>query len=268
MTKIRTGFIGIGSQGAPMALRMLGAGFPLLVWARRPEAAATLVAAGGEVLPSVEELGAACDHIGVCVVNDADVKEVCGRLVPAMRPGSLLAIHSTILPETVAEIAAECEKRGVHCLDAPVSGGAPGAEAGTMTVMCGGTQEAFDQAGPVLRSFGKLIVLLGEPGAGQRAKIINNTLMGAHMGLAQAALGAGDALGIDRAALAELVNASSGRSFGFEVYARLPRPEAFAHGGALLLKDAHLLASILPGDPRTDRLVQDAEYFLLDTQKG
>ena len=74
----------------------------------------------------------------------------------------------------------------------------------------------------MFETFGKLIVLLGEPGAGQRAKIVNNALMAANMGLAQAALAAGEALGCDRKALAELVAASSGRSFGFEVFARLP----------------------------------------------
>src|SRR3546814_2009358 len=112
-----------------------------------------------------------------------------------------------------------------------------------MTVMCGGAQAAFDQAKPVFESFGKLIVLLGEAGAGQKAKIVNNALMAANMGLAQAALQAGKALGVERGALAELINHSSGRSFGFEVYARLPEPRMFAHGARMLLKDPNLLAA-------------------------
>ena len=91
---------------------------------------------------SVEALGAACDHVGLCVVNDADVLEICGRLVPAMKRGSLLALHSTILPETAAKVETLCAEHGVAMMDAPVSGGAPGAEAGTMTVMCGGSQAA------------------------------------------------------------------------------------------------------------------------------
>jgi 3-hydroxyisobutyrate dehydrogenase-like beta-hydroxyacid dehydrogenase len=263
-TPTRTGFIGIGSQGAPMAERMLLAGFPLTVWARRPEAAQELAGKGAQVAESVEALGAVCDHVGLCVVNDADVLDVCERLLPTMRSGSLLAIHSTILPETVARIAQDCAARGVHCVDAPVSGGSPGAQAGTMTVMCGGSQAAFEQARPVFQSFATLIVLLGEAGAGQKAKIINNTLMGANMALAQAALTAGENLGIERTSLAELIKASSGRSFGFEVFARLPTPQAFAHGGALLLKDARLLAAILPNDPEADRLVATANAFLGD----
>jgi len=262
MTGIRTGFIGIGSQGSPMAHRML-ARFPLTVWARRPDAAADFAQKGAGVAASVEELGAACDHVGLCVVNDADVLDICGRLVPAMKPGGLLALHSTVLPQTADAVEGLCSRRGVAMVDAPVSGGAPGAEAGTMTVMCGGSRAAFEQARPVFESFAALIVLLGPAGAGQKAKIVNNALMAANMGLAQAALQAGEALGVDREALAELVKASSGRSFGFEVYARIPQPRAFEHGAKMLLKDTDLLAAILPGSPDTAMLENAAKSFLL-----
>lgn len=262
MTAIQTGFIGIGSQGGPMAHRMLGK-FPLIVWARRLEAAAEFMDAGAHMAGSVEDLGAACDHVGLCVVNDVDVLEICGELVPAMKPGSLLALHSTVLPETAEAVERLCAARGVMMVDAPVSGGSPGAQAGTMTVMCGGSAEAFEQARPVFESFGKLIVLLGLAGAGQKAKIVNNALMAANMGLAQAALQAGEALGVERKALAELVNASSGRSFGFEVYARVPEPRAFEHGARMLLKDTDLLAAILPGSPDTELLETSAKSFLL-----
>lgn len=261
MSAISTGFIGIGSQGEPMARRMLMR-FPLTVWARRPEAAADLAGKGARVAASVEELGAACDHVGLCVVNDADVLEISARLVPAMKPGSLLALHATVLPETAAKVEALCAGHGVAMVDAPVSGGAPGADAGTMTVMCGGSAAAFEQARPVFESFGRMIVLLGEAGAGQKAKIVNNALMAANMGLAQAALQAGEALGVDRKVLAELVNASSGRSFGFEVYARLPAPRAFTHGATMLLKDTDLLAAILPGSPDAAMIETTAKAFL------
>ncbi len=262
MDTIRTGFIGIGSQGGPMARRMLSR-FPLTVWARRAEAAADFAQAGAQVAASVEDLGAACDHVGLCVVNDADVLGICAALVPAMKPGSLLALHSTVLPQTAQEVAALCARHGVAMIDAPVSGGAPGAEAGTMTVMCGGAAQALEQARPVFESFAALIVLLGPAGAGQKAKIVNNALMAANMGLAQAALQAGEALGVDRQALAQLVNASSGRSFGFEVYARIPEPRRFAHGARMLLKDTDLLAAILPGSGDTAMLETAAKSFLL-----
>ncbi|WP_285018275.1 NAD(P)-dependent oxidoreductase [Novosphingobium sp. fls2-241-R2A-195] len=242
------GFIGLGSQGAPIAMRMM-AGNALTVWARRPEALAPFAAKGAKAATSVAELGAACDHVGVCVVNDADVVEVCDRLLPTMRPGTLLAIHSTILPQTCEALAVKAAERGVLLLDAPVSGGSPAAEAGTLTVMCGGSEEAFAKALPVLQTFGAKIVLLGPPGAGQRAKIVNNALLAANMGLAHAALEIAEGIGVDRAALADLINHSSGRSFGFEVYARLPSPPAFAHGAGLLFKDVNLLGAIAqPGN--------------------
>lgn len=258
----RIGFIGLGSQGGPMAHRIADAGMPLTVWARRAEVLEPYAAKGATVAASVAELGAACDHVGVCVVDDAGVLDICAQLIPAMRRGSRIAIHSTILPETCADLAKQCTARGIDLIDAPVSGGGPGAEAGTLTVMCGGSPEAFEAAKPVFETFGKLIVLLGDVGAGQRAKIVNNALMAANMGLAHAALAAGEALGMDRAALASLVRESSGRSFGFDVYARLPSPAAFSHGAPLLVKDVNLLKAVLPEHDGAEALRAAADPFL------
>jgi 3-hydroxyisobutyrate dehydrogenase len=176
-----------------------------------------------------------------------------------MKPGSVLVIHSTILPQTCERLAAQAEARGIAVLDAPVSGGGAGAAAGTLTVMCGGSEETFAKALPVLESFAGKTVLLGPVGSGQRAKIVNNALMAANMGLAHAALSLGEELGIDRVALADLVKHSSGRSFGFEVYARLPSPTAFAHGGKLLRKDVDLLGTITTPD---NALAHAADPFL------
>ena len=258
----RIGFIGIGSQGGPMAERIAAAGYPLTVWARRAEALEPFVARGATAAASVAELGAQCDLVGVCVVDDAGVTEVCRELIPAMRPGSVIAIHSTIHPESAVTLAAQCAARGVSLLDAPVSGGGVGAAAGTLTVMCGGSRETFDAARPVFQSFGKLIVLLGDVGAGQRAKLGNNALLAANMGVAHAALSAAAALGIEREALVELIKHSSGRSFGFEVYARLPSPAAFAVGAPLLVKDVSLLKTVLPDQEGAETLRAAASSFL------
>ncbi|MEW9854063.1 NAD(P)-dependent oxidoreductase [Novosphingobium sp. M1R2S20] len=258
----RVGFIGLGSQGGPMAERILAAGYPLTVWARRSEVAEDLAAKGADVAGSIAELGADCDHVGVCVVNDDDVASVCEQLIPAMRSGSLIVIHSTVLPETCQGLARRCAAHGIDLIDAPVSGGGAGAAAGTLTVMCGGAADAFAAARPVLDTFAELVVLLGEVGAGQRAKIVNNALLAANMGLAQAALQAGDALDLDRGALADLIKASSGRSFGFEVFARLPHPRDFAVGAPLLVKDVGLLKTTLPDDAGAEALRAAADPFL------
>jgi 3-hydroxyisobutyrate dehydrogenase len=264
----RIGFIGLGSQGGPMAERIVAAGYPLTVWARRAEVLEPFLASGATTAASVAELGAQCDLVGVCVVDDAGVAAICRELIPAMRPGSVIAIHSTITPESCVTLAAQCAARGISLIDAPVSGGGIGAAAGTLTVMCGGSQEVFDAAKPVFESFGKLIVLLGDVGAGQRAKLVNNALMAANMGLAHAALGAGAALGIEREALVELIRQSSGRSFGFEVYARLPSPAAFSHGAPLLVKDVNLLKSILPDEQGAETLRAAASDFLCAATGG
>lgn len=258
----KTGFIGLGSQGGPMAERIVEAGLPLVVWARRPEALEQFASKGATIASGIAQLGALCRHVGICVVDDAGVIAICDELIPAMLPGSLIAIHSTVLPETCIELATRCAARGIDLIDAPVSGGGPGAAAGTLTVMCGGTVSAFQRAFPIFQTFGKTIVRLGDVGAGQRGKIVNNALMAANMGLSHAAMAVGHALGIEQPALAELIKQSSGRSFGFEVYARLPAPQAFAHGAQLLTKDVRLLKSLLPDDGSAEALRSAALPFL------
>lgn len=260
--KVKTAFIGLGQQGGPMAKRMLAAGYPLTVWARRAEALAPFVQAGATAAASLAALGGTVDHVGICVIDDLGVAQICDELIPAMKPGSLLAIHSTILPESCEALARRCADAGIAFIDAPVSGGGSAAAAGTLTVMCGGSETAFAQAKPVFECFAGSIVHLGPAGSGQRAKIVNNALMAANMGLAHAALGAGVALGINRTALAELIKASSGRSFGFEVYARLPSPQAFTHGAPLLVKDVNLLTQILPDSQDAATLRLAASAFL------
>jgi 3-hydroxyisobutyrate dehydrogenase-like beta-hydroxyacid dehydrogenase len=199
-------------------------------------------------------------------VDDAGVREVAAALIPAMRPGSRMAIHATVHPDTCIQLAELAGSRGIQLLDAPVSGGEPAAKVGALTVMVGGAAAAFAAAKPVFESFGRLIVHLGEVGAGQKAKLINNALMAAHMSLAHHALQIGSKLQLDRAALVELIKGSSGRSFGFETHARLPTPRAFAHGGALLAKDVRLLDALLAADHDVAAIRDIAAPFLDATQ--
>lgn len=254
----RCGFIGLGSQGAPIARRMIDAGLPTTLWARRPESLDPYRETPARFAASIAELGEAAEHVGVCVVNDDDVREVCLDLIPAMRPGSRIAIHSTIHPETCRGIERLAAEREISVIDAPVSGGSPAAEAGTLTLMLGGDPEAIAAARPVFETFGRLIVRLGEVGAGQHAKLINNTLLAANIGLTDMALAAGAQLGVAPDALVELLMASSGRSFGLEVRARMPVPTSFAHGAALLKKDVRLLGEVLGERDAAFRALQDA----------
>jgi 3-hydroxyisobutyrate dehydrogenase len=249
MSMTTCGFIGLGSQGAPMARRMIDAGYPVVLWARRPESLAPFSATTVQIASSVADLGARVEHAGICVVDDAGVRQVCDELIPAMSVGSRIAIHSTIHPDTVTAVAKQAAARGITLIDAPVSGGGQGAAAGTLTVMVGCDEAAFAAARPIFASFGGLIVRVGNPGAGQMAKLVNNALMAANMAMSHYALTAATNLGLDRTAIAEIVKVSSGRSFGFDVYARQSSPSAFSHGAKLLAKDVRLLGDVLGADP-------------------
>lgn len=258
----RVGFIGLGNQGAPIAHRIADAGHDLVVWARRREALEAFAAKGATIVDDIGDLGATCDHVGICVIADADVEEVCDKLIPEMRAGRLIAIHSTILPETCIRLAARCEERGIALIDAPVSGGAARAENGTLTVMCGGDAAVFTTACPIFESFGQDIALLGPVGAGQCAKIVNNALLAANIATAHAALGAGMAMGLERDVLARIIRSSSGYSFGLEVSAATPSPADFK-GMALLVKDVGLLCAALPTDPSA-RVLDAAAHSYFD----
>jgi 3-hydroxyisobutyrate dehydrogenase len=261
------GFVGLGSQGAPIARRIVECGYPLLLWARRANALAPFKDTSAEAVANIAELGARAEHVGICVLDDAGVRQVCEELIPAMRPGGRVAIHSTVHPNTVIELAKQAASRGIALLDAPVSGGGPAAAARTLTVMIGADEQTVAAARPIFETFGGLIVRVGDVGAGQMAKLVNNALMAAHLALAHYGLSAGAALGLDRAALREIVKVSSGRSYGFEVYGRLPAPSAFAHGAKLLAKDVRLLGEVLGADPSFAPFREIAAPFLEFVQK-
>jgi 3-hydroxyisobutyrate dehydrogenase len=262
MSKPSVGFIGLGSQGGPMASRIIDAGFPTFLWARRPESLAPYANTAAKTAATLAELGEACDIVSICVLDDAGVTATCDNLLPAMRPGGIVVIHSTILPETCIKLAARFAERNIALIDAPVSGGGQGAADGTLTVMLGGDAQAIATARPVFESFAGLILHLGPIGAGQNAKLVNNTLMAANMALADAALAAAAALNIDRAALIDLIKVSSGRSYAFEVRARLPDASMFTHGAMLLAKDVGLLGAVLGADPSFAPLRDAAVPFL------
>ncbi|WP_242124011.1 NAD(P)-dependent oxidoreductase [Sphingobium sp. Sx8-8] len=258
----RIGFIGLGNQGGPIARRIGEAGWPLALWARRPEVLNDYEGIARRV-ESPEALARQSDILSLCVVDDAGVDALMQSVLPEMRSGSLIAIHSTIHPDNCVAWARRASERGVALIDAPVSGGAAGAAAGTLTVMMGGTPDDCDRALPLFRSFGKLIVRLGDVGAGQRAKLLNNTLLAAIMGVTQEAREAGEALGLDLAALDSILAASSGSSFGHGVLRSLPDIAAFRHGADLLRKDVGLLRQICTQDGAAPRgLLAEGDAFL------
>ena len=247
--ELRVGFIGLGSQGGPMARRIIEAGYPVTLWARR---AATLEPFGGtaaKVADSPADLAAGADLVCVCVVSDGDVEEVVagsrGVLAGAVA-GSVIAVHSTVHPDTCRRLADRASARGVRLIDAPVSGGGPAAATGRLLVMAGGDPEAVRLSRPVFASYGDPVVYLGPVGSGQVAKLLNNLLFTAGLGAAASTLTLGQALGLDPGRLADVISHGSGNSFALgrigDAGGTLDRIAAYA--GALLQKDVRLVADI------------------------
>lgn len=178
---MRVGFVGLGIMGRPMALNLLKGGYKVTVWARRAESMAPLVEAGGIAAESPAAVAAASDVVFSMVADAPDVREVMlGERGVAQRaaPGLIAVDMSTIPPAAAKSIGADLGTRGITFLDAPVSGGEVGAIAGTLSIMVGGDQSAFDKVQPLFACMGKNIVYVGGSGAGQVAKAANQILTG------------------------------------------------------------------------------------------
>jgi len=257
------GFIGLGNMGLPIAERILGAGFPLTVWSRRPETSAGIIGEGAMAACDPAALARTSDVIFLCVVDDADIEQTIDTMRPGLSPGSLIVILSTIHPDTCRALADSLSVLQVGLIDAPVSGGANVARAGKLTVMLGGSEADCARVMPLLDCFAGLIVRLGEIGAGQTAKLINNTVMTANLAVAVDARATADDLGLDVCAMDRILTASSGQSFAHDRLCDLPTVDAFAHGAALLAKDVGLLKKRANGQsPAALRLTDVAQGFL------
>jgi len=247
--QLRAGFIGLGSQGAPMARRIVEGGLPLMLWARRPAALESFADTPATVASTPAELAAASDVIGLCVRDDSDINEVTAGddgVLAGVAPGAIIAVHSTVHPNTVRTLAEAAALRGAFVIDAPVSGGQPAAAAGRLLVMAGGDAEHVERARPVLASYGSPVVHLGPLGAGQVTKLLNNTLFTAHLAVGASLLRLGRDLGVDPAGLAEVIASGSGESFALARVADAggTLDRIGAHAGPLLAKDVRLAVAV------------------------
>jgi 3-hydroxyisobutyrate dehydrogenase len=245
----RVGFVGLGSQGAPMARRIVEAGFPTTLWARRRETTAAFADTDAVVAGTLAELAASCDLVCVCVLDDAGVEEVVaapGGVLESMMPGGVIVIHSTVHPETCLRLADQAAAQGIALLDAPVSGGGPAAEERRLLVMAGGEPEAVERVRPVFATYGDPVVHLGPVGSGQRAKLINNLLLAANIAVAESAYELARGLDVEPERLAQVLAHGSGASFAATLLARTGCSVAPMghHTGLLLQKDARLVAAL------------------------
>lgn len=176
---LRAAFIGLGNLGRPMAERLVGAGVETTVFDVDAAAVAALAQAGARAATSAREAATRADVVGVCVRDDAQVREAvlgeAGALAGA-RGGALLVLHSTILPGTVQELGRAAAERDVHVVDAPVTGAATGARAGKLCAMLGGEPADVERAQPYLECFASRIVPTGALGSGAATKLCNNLM--------------------------------------------------------------------------------------------
>ena len=260
---MRVGFIGLGSQGGPMARRIVEAGYETTLWARRPATLEPFADTAAKFAESPAELAAASDLVCLCVVGDADIVEITDGeqgLLAAMQPGGVIAVHSTVHPDTCRRLAAAAAERNVRLIDAPVSGGAPAVAEKRLLVMVGGDSEIVDRCRPVFETYANPVVHLGGLGSGQMAKLLNNLMFTANLANAKTTLELGEALGVSATSLTEVLTCGSANSSALNSIAAMGGSlDVLSQiAGKLLQKDVRLVVDIADKGGASPSAVLDA----------
>ena len=213
----RVAFLGLGVMGHPMAGHLQRAGHHVTVYNRSTAKAAGWVAEyGGTAAPSPREAALGADFVFACVGNDADLRSVvlgADGAFAGMARGAVFADHTTASAAVARELNAAAQPLGLQFIDAPVSGGNLGAVNGSLTVMCGGDRGAFVAAEPVMRAYAKAVTRLGDSGAGQLAKMVNQiAIAGLVQGLAEA-IAFGERAGLDMQAVLGVIGQGAAQSW-------------------------------------------------------
>jgi 3-hydroxyisobutyrate dehydrogenase-like beta-hydroxyacid dehydrogenase len=240
----RVGFIGLGIMGSRMAANLRRAGYPLTVFNRtRSTAEHWAQELGADVAATPADVARASDLVITMVVDGQQVESVLlgpGGVIEGAEPGLLCVDMSTIGPHETRAIGARLAERGVALIDAPVTGSAPRAEDGTLTIMVGGEERDFERARPLLEAMGKLVVHVGPLGQGEMLKLINNSVAAANASVVGQALLAASATGVDLDALVTVMATGSGASAMLDQKAGAMR----AHDYTTLFKLAHMLKDV------------------------
>jgi 2-hydroxy-3-oxopropionate reductase len=197
---IKIGFIGLGVMGKPMAKNLLKAGYPLVIYDIVQETLSELIKSGAEAASNPKEVAVKSDIIITMLPDSPQVEEVMLRengILEGARKGCLVIDMSSIDPQATVRLHTEAKRRGVRMMDAPVSGGQPGAIAGSLAIMVGGDQKDFEEAKDILQVMGKSVVRIGEIGAGQYTKLVNQILVGIHIQAMSEALVLAKKAGLD-----------------------------------------------------------------------
>jgi 3-hydroxyisobutyrate dehydrogenase-like beta-hydroxyacid dehydrogenase len=236
---LQVGFVGLGDQGAPMAIAIAEAGWPLRVWARNERSYEALGDVSYEACESVEELGHRSDVVGLCLTDDADVWELLDdkRLLGALPPSGIVVNNGTGDPQVAIELARHGEANGRAILDAPVSGGRPAAERKALTTFVGGAPEAAETCRPVFEAFSTTVAYMGQAGAGQMTKLMNNASLLANLRNAEEIISISAAAGLDPREVVDVLQTGSGSSFALQFLAGEISPEMASHLPDLWRKD-------------------------------
>lgn len=199
-------FAGIGLMGLPMCRRLLAAGYPLKVWNRSPEKCAVLLEAGAQVVASPAELCDGSELVMLCLADSAAVSEVVfgpQGIAAAAHAGQLLVDFSSLEPAATREMAVRLERQcGTRWVDAPVSGGTVGAEAGSLAIMAGGSVADIDRIRPALAHIGQRLTRMGEVGAGQVSKVCNQMIVACNALVIAEVVALAERAGVDASLLA------------------------------------------------------------------
>lgn len=220
---MRIAFIGLGNMGGGMAANLVKAGHEVRAFDLSADALAAAKENGCETFTSAADACEGVDAVVSMLPNGAIVKAVyTGDVIGKAPEGAVFLDCSTIDVATAREVAEAAEAAGYAMVDAPVSGGIAAAEAGTLTFMVGGTQEAFKKAEPVLQAMGKAVIHAGQAGNGQAAKICNNMLLGIHMIGTAEAFAMAQKLGLDPQTFYDISSVSSGQCWSMTSYCPVP----------------------------------------------
>ena len=244
------GFIGVGEMGFPIASNLVKAGHDLKVYDKLEEPLQELRKQGAQIAGSPKEAAHASDVVVIMVRTTEQALQVFygeeGVLAGAQK-GVTVIVTSTIAPPAVQEMAARAEEKGIALLDCPVSGARLRAEAGTLTIMAGGSREAFDNVKHILEIVGENIFYLGDSGMGEVAKLMNNLLLLVHMNAAYEALGLANKAGANIDVLLDLIKTSTGNSWIIENWEIVKSwKDNFKEGGTmdLIYKDIDMTLAL------------------------
>lgn len=240
---MKLGFIGIGLMGQPMTLRLLAAGHDVVVWNRSRQKLAAVLAKGARAAECPADVARSAEIVMMCVTDQRAAEQVIfgsRGVAEGARAGLMVVDFSSIAPASARDFARRLAERGVRLVDAPVSGGVPGAEQGTLAIMAGGREEDVERARPVVMHLAARFTRMGESGAGQTTKLCNQIIVGSLLPLLAEAIRLAEAGGVDAKRLPEALKGGFADSLPLQVFgARMAarRFEPSIGAASLMLKD-------------------------------